>query len=75
MNWTAASAVEHAMPILETLRLVVREFSPDDADALARVSPITNHAFLSRPFDRADVETGSPATVIATQKMATASGQ
>jgi len=54
---TASSAVEHAMPILETLRLVVREFSPDEADALARVlSDPQTMRFYPAPFDRADVE-------------------
>ncbi|MFZ0419059.1 MAG: GNAT family N-acetyltransferase [Candidatus Sulfotelmatobacter sp.] len=45
------------MPILETLRLVLREFSPDDADALARVlSDPETMRFYPAPFDRAGVE-------------------
>jgi RimJ/RimL family protein N-acetyltransferase len=45
------------MPILETLRLVLREFSPEDADGLARVlSDPETMRFYPAPFDRAGVE-------------------
>jgi RimJ/RimL family protein N-acetyltransferase len=45
------------MPILETQRLILREFVPDDADALARIlsDPETMRFYL-KPFDRAGVE-------------------
>jgi RimJ/RimL family protein N-acetyltransferase len=45
------------MPILETPRLILREFVPDDADALARVlSDPEAMRFYPAPFDRAGVE-------------------
>lgn len=45
------------MQILETPRLVLREFYPDDADALARViSDAETMRFYVAPFDRAGVE-------------------
>ena len=45
------------MQILETPRLILREFFPDDADALARVlSDPETMRFYPAPFDRAGVE-------------------
>jgi [ribosomal protein S5]-alanine N-acetyltransferase len=45
------------MEILETSRLILREFAPADADALARVlSDAETMRFYPAPFDRADVE-------------------
>jgi ribosomal-protein-alanine N-acetyltransferase len=45
------------MQILETPRLILREFSPDDVDALARVlSDPETMRFYPAPFDRAGVE-------------------
>jgi ribosomal-protein-alanine N-acetyltransferase len=45
------------MQILETSRLILREFRPDDADALARViSDAETMRFYPAPFDRAGVE-------------------
>lgn len=45
------------MQILETSRLVLREFCTDDADALARViSDAETMRFYVTPFDRAGVE-------------------
>src|SRR5580704_15245665 len=45
------------MPILETPRLILREFSPTDVDALARVlSDPETMRFYPAPFDRNGVE-------------------
>jgi RimJ/RimL family protein N-acetyltransferase len=45
------------MEILETSRLILREFTPADADALARVlSDAETMRFYPAPFDRAGVE-------------------
>lgn len=45
------------MQILETPRLILREFSPDDVDALARVlSDPEAMCFYPAPFDRIGVE-------------------
>jgi [ribosomal protein S5]-alanine N-acetyltransferase len=45
------------MPILETPRLILREFSPTDVDALARVlSDPETMRFYPAPFDRKGVE-------------------
>jgi [ribosomal protein S5]-alanine N-acetyltransferase len=45
------------MPILETPRLMLREFSPKDVDALARVlSDRETMRFYPAPFDRQGVE-------------------
>ncbi|HUO18028.1 MAG TPA: GNAT family N-acetyltransferase [Verrucomicrobiae bacterium] len=45
------------MVILETPRLILREFVPEDADALARViSDAETMKFYPSPFDRAAVE-------------------
>lgn len=45
------------MPILETSRLVLREFSPEDADALERVlSDPETMRYYPAPYDRAGVE-------------------
>jgi [ribosomal protein S5]-alanine N-acetyltransferase len=45
------------MQILETSRLILREFREDDADALARViSDSETMKFYPSPFDRAGVE-------------------
>jgi ribosomal-protein-alanine N-acetyltransferase len=45
------------MPILETPRLILREFVPDDADALALVlSDPETMRFYPAPFDHAGVE-------------------
>ena len=46
------------MKILETSRLILREFVPEDVDALARViSDPETMRFYPAPFDRAGVET------------------
>jgi RimJ/RimL family protein N-acetyltransferase len=46
------------MQILETSRLILREFSPDDAQSLALVlSDPETMRFYPAPLDRADVET------------------
>ena len=46
-----------SMKILETSRLILREFSPEDADALASVlSDRETMRFYPAPFDRAAVE-------------------
>ncbi len=45
------------MPILQTSRLVLREFTPADADALIRVlSDAETMRFYPAPYDRAGVE-------------------
>jgi RimJ/RimL family protein N-acetyltransferase len=45
------------MPILETPRLILREFRDDDADALARVlSDPETMRYYPAPYDRAGVE-------------------
>lgn len=45
------------MAILQTSRLILREFVPEDADALARViSDAETMKFYPTPFDRAAVE-------------------
>lgn len=47
----------HTMPILETSRLVLREFVPEDADALARVlSDPETMRYYPAPYDRGGVE-------------------
>jgi ribosomal-protein-alanine N-acetyltransferase len=45
------------MAMLETSRLILREFSPDDADAIARVlSDPETMRFYPAPYDRTGVE-------------------
>ena len=45
------------MPILETNRLILREFSPEDTDALERVlSDPETMRYYPAPYDRAGVE-------------------
>jgi ribosomal-protein-alanine N-acetyltransferase len=45
------------VPILELDRLILREFSPDDADALARIlSDPETMRYYPAPYDRAGVE-------------------
>jgi RimJ/RimL family protein N-acetyltransferase len=45
------------MKILETTRLLLREFAPDDADALALVlSDPETMRYYPAPYDRAGVE-------------------
>ena len=45
------------MTVLETARLMLREFTPEDSDALARVlsDPETMRYYLA-PYDRSGVE-------------------
>ncbi len=45
------------MPILQTPRLILREFTPEDADALAQIlSDPETMRFYPAPYDRAGVE-------------------
>jgi RimJ/RimL family protein N-acetyltransferase len=62
--------------VIETPRLILREFVPHDADALARViSDPQTMRFYPAPFDRAGAEDWITATFVATRETATACGR
>jgi len=71
-----AKTLAHAMHILETPRLIWREFVVDGADALALVlSDPEAMRFYPAPLDCAASRAASLATSVAMPPTATASGQ
>jgi RimJ/RimL family protein N-acetyltransferase len=74
VEWWAMN-VAQAKIILETARLILREFVPGDVDALAAVicDPETMKHYPA-PFDRTAVWIGLIATVDATRRMGSGCG-